>query len=116
MNLIEELKALGVNTEEGIARFMDNPTLYEKFVKRYVSSAETIHVLEFIESGELETAKANCHNLKGVTGNLSLTPLYDGYSEIMALLRADDIAGAKEKLEALLPVQDAIVATLKKYL
>lgn len=116
MNMIEELKALGVNADEGIARFMDNAPLYEKMVKRFVDSDERIKVMEFLESGDLETAKANAHNLKGVTGNLSLTPLYLGYSEIMTLLRADDIAAATQKLAEILVVQKAIVDCIRKYL
>lgn len=115
MSMIEELKALGVNTDEGIARFVNNAALYEKMVKRFIDSDESIKVMEFLESGDVETAKANAHNLKGVTGNLSLTPLYLGYSEIMTLLRSDEIAQAKQKLAEVLPVQEQIVACLKKY-
>lgn len=116
MGMIEELKGLGVNADEGIARFMNNAALYEKMVKRFVDSAEKTKVLEFLESGDLETAKANAHNLKGVTGNLSLTPLYLGYSEIMTLLRNNDIEQARQKLGEILVTQDAIVDCIKKYL
>lgn len=116
MSMTEELKALGVNTDEGIARFVNNAALYEKMVKRFVESAETVRVAEFLEAGDIETAKANAHNLKGVTGNLSLTPLFLGYSEIMTLLRSDDTEQAKQKLAALLPVQDEIVACIRKYI
>ena len=115
MSMIEELKALGVNTDEGIARCVNNAALYEKMVKRFVDSAERTKVMEFLETDDLETAKANAHNLKGVTGNLSLTPLYDGYSEIMTLLRNDDPVQAKQKLADLLPVQEQIVACIQKY-
>lgn len=113
--MIDELKALGVNADEGIARFMNNAPLYEKMVKRFVSSDETIKVMEFLEAGDLETAKANAHNLKGVTGNLSLTPLYLGYSEIMTLLRNDDTEQAKQRLAEVLVVQAQIVACIQKY-
>lgn len=116
MSMIEELKTLGVNADEGIARFMNNASLYEKMVKRFVDSDEKIKVMEFMESGDLETAKANAHNLKGVTGNLSLTPLYLGYSEIMTLLRNEQDEQAKEKLAEVLVVQKQIVDCIKKYL
>lgn len=116
MSMMEELKALGVDTDEGVTRFVNNAALYEKMVKRFVDSAESTKVAEFLESGDLETAKANAHSLKGVTGNLSLTPLFAGYSEIMTLLRSDEIAQAKQKLTELLPVQEQIVACIKRYL
>lgn len=116
MSMLSELKELGVNADEGIARFMNNAPLYERMVKKFVPTAETVHVMEFLESGDLETAKANAHNLKGVTGNLSLTPLYEGYSEIMTLLRAEENDQAKQKLAELLPVQGAIVSCIQKYL
>lgn len=116
MGMLEELKALGVNTDEGITRFVNNAALYEKMVKRFVDSDASVKVMEFLEAGDIETAKSNAHNLKGVTGNLSLTPLFQGYSEIMTLLRSDDIAQAKQKLAELLPVQAQIVACIQKYL
>lgn len=116
MSMMEDLKALGVNTEEGVARFVNNAALYEKMVKRFVENAETVKVMEFLEAGDIETAKANAHNLKGVTGNLSLTPLFTGYSEIMTLLRSDDTEQAKQKLAELLPVQEEIVACIQKYI
>ena len=41
-----------------------------------------------VAAGDLKTAFESAHALKGVLGNLSLTPLYDKVSEITELLRA----------------------------
>lgn len=55
------------------------------------------------------------HAIKGATGNLSLTPLFQAYDEIVALLRADQPQQAKEVLQQILPVQEKIVACIEKY-
>ena len=68
-----------------------------------------------IESGDIEQAQNNAHTLKGVTGNLSLTPLYAAYSDIMTLFRAGQIEEAKQKLLETIPVQEQIVACIEKY-
>ena len=115
MNMMEELRTLGVNTDEALARFMNNESLYERMVKKFVPTAEGLPVLPLIESGDIEQAQNNAHTLKGVTGNLSLTPLYAAYSDIMTLFRAGQIEEAKQKLLETIPVQEQIVACIEKY-
>lgn len=38
------------------------------------------------------------HAIKGAAGNLSITPVYEAYTEIVNLLRADQPAQAREAL------------------
>ncbi len=55
------------------------------------------------------------HTIKGVTGNLSLTPLYETYSEIVRLLCAGKPEEAKHVMQEKRPVWEAIVACIEKY-
>lgn len=109
MSLTEKLKEYGVNVAEALERFMGNEAIYEKTLKKFPAAAESHTVVEYIKSGDSKTAVANAHTLKGVTGNLSMTPLYTAYVEIVNLLRAGENDKALAELEKILPLQEKII-------
>lgn len=109
MNLLEKLKDYGINAEEGLARFMGNEGLYTRMLKKLPHEIESHGVLPFMESGDFKTALENAHALKGVSGNLSVVPLYEAYDDIVKLLRAGDNEEARAVMEGLLPVQKDVV-------
>ncbi len=113
-DMLNELKDLGVNVEEGVKRLMDNEALYVKMLGKFLNAVENSNVMACFESGDLDAAVSKAHNLKGVTGNLSITPLYKGYTDVVALLRAGKPDEARQALEDILPVQEKIVACIKK--
>ena len=116
MSLLDDLRELGADVDEGLQRFMNNSSLYERMLKKLVASANDLQVMPCFESGDLEKALANAHTLKGVTGNLSITPLYNAYSEIVSLLRENKPDEAKTKLEAILPVEKKVMECIGKYI
>ncbi len=109
MSLTEKLKEYGVNVAEALERFMGNEAIYEKTLKKFPAAAESHTVVEYIKSGDSKTAVANAHTLKGVTGNLSMTPLYTAYVDIVNLLRAGENDKALAELEKILPLQEKII-------
>ncbi|MBD5501652.1 MAG: hypothetical protein HDR10_10710 [Lachnospiraceae bacterium] len=115
MSLLDDLKELDVNTDEGLGRFMNNAALYEKMIKKFNATVADLEVMPHFESGDLDKALTNAHTLKGVTGNLSLTPLYTAYTEIVTQLRANNPEQAKEKLAEILPIQKKIIECIEKY-
>lgn len=108
-DMLNELKSLGVNVEEGMKRLMNNEALYVKMLGKFLDAVKNTNVMACFESGDLEAAVSKAHNLKGVTGNLSITPLYKGYTDVVALLRAGKPDEARAALEELLPTQEKIV-------
>lgn len=112
MDILEELKELGVDVDEGLDRFMKNEGLYKRMLAKVPSNIKKLEILPFIEAGDNQTALANAHTLKGITGNLSLTPLFKAYTDIVALFRADKPEEAKALLLEIIPVQDKIVACI----
>lgn len=113
MSLINELEDLGVNTKDALNRFMNNSALYERMLKKLPTSVKDLEVMAYFEAGDYEKALSNAHTLKGVTGNLSITPLYDAYTEIVAFLRANNPEKAKEILANILPVQEKIIECIE---
>ncbi len=115
MGLFEELAELGVDIEDATTRFMNNSALFEKMLKKLPKVVDDAEVIPFIESGDYETAFSNAHTLKGVMGNLSITPLYKCYSEALNLFREGNNTAAKELIEQSAELQQKIVECIKRY-
>lgn len=115
MALMEELRTLGVNVEEALDRMMGNAALYEKMLGRFVDMMDNSLVTPDFDNNDYQEIIEKTHAIKGATGNLSLTPLFEAYSEIVRLLRADDPEQAKKILTDILPVQQDILDCIKKY-
>ena len=87
MLTVENLKAIGVNTDEGLARCMNNEQFYLMLVGKVLNDDSIERLNNAIKSGNLDEGFEIAHSLKGVLGNLSLTPLFDAVVEITELLR-----------------------------
>lgn len=98
MLTIEALREYGANVEEGLKRCVNNEKFYLSLVQRAVKSAGTDELESALAGGDLHRAFEICHSMKGVFGNLSLTPLYAPVSEMTELLRAEKAADYKEYL------------------
>lgn len=115
MTLLEELKSLGVDVQEGLERLGGNEALYTKLLGSFVKSIETHYVQPDFDNNDYQDIIEKTHALKGTSGNLSLTPIYKAYTEIVDLLRAGQPEQAKEKIEKILPVQEEIIRCIEKY-
>jgi len=111
MATIAELKAYGADTDAALARLMGNEAFYLKLIPRIFDDDNFGKLSASIAEGDLEKAFEAAHSLKGVLGNLELTPLLKPVVEVTELLRAkkevdyssylDEIAAQKEALEEL---------------
>ena len=88
MLTIEKLKEFGANTDEGISRCMGNEEFYLKMVKMMLDDNAMDKLKAALDENDLDKAFEAAHSLKGVTGNLSMTPISEPTIEITELLRA----------------------------
>jgi HPt (histidine-containing phosphotransfer) domain-containing protein len=112
MLTVESLNEFGANTQEGLARCMNNADFYLKMVRMSADDQNFSALQEALAQNDLDRAFELAHALKGVMGNLSLTPLYDPISEMTELLRnrtemdyssyAQEIAQKYEQLRQIL--------------
>ena len=116
MSMLEELRDLECNISEGLNRFANHAALYEKMLKKFPASAQKLDVPARFAAKDWAAAVADAHTLKGMTGNLSLTPLYEGYTQIVALLREDRPEQAEKILIMITPIQEKIIACIENYL
>lgn len=114
MSLLQELNALGVDTDEALDRINGNISLYERMIVKFADMMKNSTVRpDFDFNNYADTIEA-AHAIKGVSGNLSITPIYEAYTEIVRLLRADQPQQAKEVLEKIMPVQAKIIDCIEK--
>jgi hypothetical protein len=55
------------------------------------------------------------HALKGVTGNLAITPLFEAYNRVLSLLREGQWTLAKQSLTEMEPIETDILNCIRKY-
>ncbi len=112
MLTIDALKKHGANVEEGLTRCINNEALYLRLAGTVVDEKNFDKLRNALEEGNLDEAFEAAHALKGVLGNLALTPIYDKVVEITELLRAGtdmdysvleaEIEGRREELRSLM--------------
>ena len=86
--LIEKLREFSPDVDEGIRRCVNNEEFYLRMVKMALESEDIGKLKERFDAGDIKGAFACAHNLKGVFGNLSLTPIFKPVSELTELLRS----------------------------
>lgn len=116
MDLLGELKALGVNIDEGMERMMGNTSLYERMLGKFVKMMKDLEVSPDFDENDYAGIIEKAHTIKGASGNLSVTPVYEAYTEIVDLLRSAKPQQAKEVLKNILPVQEEILACIEKHI
>ncbi len=87
---LESLNAYGANTAEGLARCMNNEPFYLRIVGMVLADKAFTALQEAVDAGNAHAAFEAAHALKGTTGNVSLTPLYEPISTLTELLRGKD--------------------------
>ena len=115
MGLCEDLKALGVDVDGGLKRLGGNEALYKRLLNTFVKSIRGQEIPLDFDTSDYEEIKEKAHAIKGTSGNLSITPVFEAYSQIMDLLRAGNPKEAKVLLEKIVPVQEEIIRCIENY-
>lgn len=102
MLTVEKLKQFGADTEEGLSRCMNMEEFYLNLCGMIKTEQNFAVLKEAIDKNDLDKAFEAAHSLKGVLGNLSITPLYSLSSEITELLRRKAEADYPALVEQLL--------------
>lgn len=84
---IKDLEAFGCNTNEGLTRCMNNEAFYLMLVNKFIASTDLSKLGEALKNNDLDTAFKEAHSLKGVAGNLAITPLFNVLIEMVEPLR-----------------------------
>ena len=105
---IDDLVAFGANTSVGLQRCLNKEDFYLRMVQKVPADANFQKLFDAIKTGDLSTAFDASHALKGVVGNLALSPLFTPISELTELLRAGKQADYSVLLEAIRKGRDEL--------
>ncbi len=115
MGLLEELKELGVDVDGALERLKGKEDLYIRLLGIFVKTMEEQYVSPDFDGTDYRAVAEKAHNIKGTSGNMSITPIYDAYTRIVDLLRKERPEEARMILRDVLPVQNEIIACIKKH-
>lgn len=88
MLTIEKLRAYGANVDEGIKRCIDDKDFYLSLVDTVIPDTRIDDLEAAIKVKNYDKAFEIAHALKGMYGNIALTPIYDPISQMTELLRS----------------------------
>ena len=84
---LDDLRAWGADVDEGLGRCMGMEAVYLRLAGTIQNEPGFEKLNDALAQSDWHAAFEASHALKGVLGNLSLTPLYDPMNELCELLR-----------------------------
>ena len=87
-DILDVLEDWGCDIDEGLERLGGDEEFYETLLSAFVQENGMGKLALAIEAGDYRRAFEAAHGLKGDTGNLSLTPLYEAVCSLVENLRS----------------------------
>ena len=113
MLTIEKLNEFGANTNEALERCMNNEQFYIMLVEKALKDDSLERLDAAIKNENLDEGFEIAHSLKGVLGNLSLTPLYEVIVEITELLRSRTQTDYSPYMEKAFSIKNSLIELSK---
>lgn len=113
MLTIDALKQLGCDTDDGLSRCMGNEAFYFKLIGKVIDDKNFQALEDAVAAKDLDKAFDAAHSLKGVLGNLALTPVYQPVYEITELLRERKDMDYSEYLKTISEKRKELAALMK---
>lgn len=110
MATIDDLKNYGADTDAALSRLMGNEGFYLALIPKVFEDSNFEALSSGIEEGDLEKAFEAAHSLKGVLGNLELTPILKPVIEITEHLRHREQIDYKPYLEEIFAQKEALMS------
>lgn len=113
------LEASGVQVGPALERFMGNEDLYLSFLARLPGQLRFEEILRALGEGDEEGFYLRVHDLKGLAGNLGLTPVHDCAQAVLKEFRAERFRN-RDRLTALTweakRESERVTALIERYL
>lgn len=104
--LFVKLRDAECDVEGALARFLDDEELYEQFYGELLKDEAFEKLGLALEEKRLSDAFEYAHTLKGVIGNMGLTPMFETVCDIVEPLRINTDEGVDEKYQELLRLRE----------
>ena len=103
-----------INTKEGLERCLNNEDFYLRLVNKALNDDSYFKLKEELANKNLDEAFKIAHSLKGVIGNLSLTPMYEIIYELTEYLRKKEDIDYSNYLERLFRIREELLNIIKE--
>ena len=100
MNIKEFYNSIGGNYENAI-KIMMNDVFIERMLDKFFLNNVYSELISAYEKNDIQAVFALAHSLKGVTGNLALTPLYEISCKITEATRSLKEANIDQEIDEL---------------
>ena len=97
-------------------RRMMNDVLIVRMIAKFMSGDSINSLVSLYENKDYRGVFASAHTLKGVAGNLSLTPLFEIACTITEATRNEDGVNLDKEIEELKSIKNTIEEAYKKHL
>lgn len=108
----EALEAAGMDVADALARMMGSEALLERLLGKFAADDGCARLVAAAEKDDAEAALEAAHALKGVSGNLSMTRLYELTSRQCELIRGGDWPAARALVGDVVAARDALLAAI----
>jgi hypothetical protein len=109
MLTVDKLNEWGADVKSGLARCMNNEAFYLRMVGMIEADGNYDKLGQALSAGDLQAAFEAAHALKGVLGNLALTPMFDPASSLCEALRGRTGEDYKAMYEELTQARNAFL-------
>ena len=82
--------AYGGDNSTAMGRFFGNEGMYLRFLDMFFQDESFQQLENALDAGDLKDVFAAAHTLKGVAGNMGLTPFYEAVCVIVERLRTEE--------------------------
>lgn len=109
---LEVLDAAGLDTADALARLMGSEALLARLLGKFAADENCARLVAAAEADDADAALEAAHALKGVSGNLSMTRLYELTSRQCELIRAGDWPAARALVGEVASAHGALVEAI----
>jgi len=107
-DILAGLNEWGCDVKGALERFINDESMYMSFLSEVSVEPSLVNLGDAIDNGDVKGAFEYAHTLKGVYGNMGLTPMFAKDSEIVEILRAGGMDTVSEKYQTLLQMNDKL--------
>lgn len=106
--LINRLRDYGADMEATLERFVGDEALYDRCFRMFLVDPSFSALKEALEQKDYAAAFNAAHTLKGVAGNLGLTPLYAKICDIVESLRHQEYSNLTAQYQAIVSAKEEV--------
>lgn len=107
--LTDKLVAYGCNIDDAMGRFLNNEAFYAKCYGKFIEDKSFERLGENLRAGDVRASFEAAHDLKGISANMGITPVFDLVVVLVEELRAGRMPdNAQEKYQKLLDMRDEL--------